>query len=325
MPEKSLLEVKNLRTIFNTDDGLVNAVNGVSFTLNAGETIGIVGESGCGKSVTCLSLLGLIPSPPGKVTGGEATFDGKEILSIPEDEKRKIRGKDISMIFQDPMTSLNPYLKISTQMTEAPMLHLGLSKKEALLKAIETLKLVGIPDPGERIEQYPHQFSGGMRQRAMIAMALTTGPKLLIADEPTTALDVTIQAQILELLAELRRKVGLSMILITHNLGVVAGMADRILVMYAGFVVEENTTGGLFRKPKHPYTEALLKSVPKLVETEKKELYTITGSPPNLVNLPDACPFYPRCPRVKDECRKKMPPIEKNGKDGNYRCYNPVL
>lgn len=323
MPQNPLLAVKNLKTVFKTDEGILNAVNGVSFSLNSGEVLGIVGESGCGKSVTCLSILGLIPSPPGKITGGEAYFEGKEILQISEDEKRKIRGRDIAMIFQDPMTSLNPFLKISTQMTEASRLHLGLSKKEAEDRAIETLQSVGIPEPEERFDQYPHQFSGGMRQRVMIAMALTTNPKLLIADEPTTALDVTIQAQILDLLTSLQKNTGLSMILITHNLGVVAGMADKIMVMYAGYVIEQNSAEELFRHPRHPYTAALLKSIPKSEEGEKSELYTITGSPPNLVNLPDACPFYPRCARVQDICKTKMPQAELNGDKGSFACYNP--
>lgn len=323
MPQSTLLTVKELKTVFKTDQGLLNAVNGVSFSLNSGEVIGIVGESGCGKSVTCLSLLGLIPSPPGKITGGEAYFEGKEILQISEDEKRKIRGRDIAMIFQDPMTSLNPFLKISIQMTEASRLHLGLSKKEAEERAIETLQSVGIPEPEERFYQYPHQFSGGMRQRVMIAMALTTNPKLLIADEPTTALDVTIQAQILALLTSLQKKSGLSMILITHNLGVVAGMADKIMVMYAGYVIEQNSAEELFRHPRHPYTAALLKSVPKPEEDEKIELYTITGSPPNLINLPDACPFYPRCTRVQEICKTKMPQEVPNGDKGSFACYNP--
>jgi oligopeptide transport system ATP-binding protein len=325
MSDDKLLEVKNLTTIFRLDEGILTAVNGVSFSVGKEETVGIVGESGSGKSVANLSVLGLIPTPPGKIIAGEIFFEGKEILNIPESEKRKIRGKKISFIFQDPMTSLNPYLRISTQLTEGLIYHNRISKKEALSKAVEMLKWVGISEAEKKVFYYPHQFSGGMRQRVMIAMALLNRPKLLIADEPTTALDVTIQAQILELLKDLKSKIGLSLILITHNLGVVAGMADRILVMYAGFLVEENITEELFLRPKHPYTKALLKAIPRLDKKEGEDYYTIPGSPPNLVDLPDACPFHPRCDRAMDDCRKKMPLLEKIGETGRFACYHPIV
>jgi oligopeptide/dipeptide ABC transporter ATP-binding protein len=318
-----LMKVKDLRTVFRTDEGLVKAVNGVSFDLYKRESLGIVGESGCGKSVTNLSIMGLIPQPPGKIVGGNIDFEGKEILRIKEKEKRKIRGKNISMIFQDPMTSLNPFMRISDQMIESLELHLNMNKNEALGRAVDMLDLVGIPNPKKRVFSYPHEFSGGMRQRVMIAMALSTDPKLLIADEPTTALDVTIQAQILEIIKELQNKIHMSLILITHDLGVVAGMTDRTIVMYAGHIVEENTTDELFSYPRHPYTRGLLDSVPSIDQQPKEELYTIKGSPPNLVELPDECPFHPRCPKAKPKCREKMPPLEKTSKTGEVACYFP--
>ncbi len=323
MSNELLMEVKNLKTIFKTDEGIVNAVNGVSFYLNKKETLGIVGESGCGKSVTNLSIMGLIPQPPGKIVNGDVFFEGKEILKISNKEKRKIRGKEISMIFQDPMTSLNPYLRISTQMTESLMLHEKMSKKDALDISIDMLKQVGIPNAGKRIHSYPHEFSGGMRQRVMIAMALSTNPKLLIADEPTTALDVTIQAQILEIIKNLQQKSGTSLILITHNLGVVAGMTDRIIVMYAGFIIEENTANKLFSNPRHPYTLGLLRSVPSIDENEKVKLYSIEGIPPNLVGLKDQCPFLPRCHKAGKLCAEKVPQLEKVSENGYVACYYP--
>jgi oligopeptide transport system ATP-binding protein len=322
MGEK-LLEVKNLKTIFKTDEGIVKAVNGVSFSLNKGESIGIVGESGCGKSVTNLSIMRLIPEPPGKIIDGEVIYKGTNILKLKKKDLYNIRGKEISMIFQDPMTSLNPFLSIETQLTETIMLHEKVNKKIAREKAISMLSMVGIPNANKRIDSYPHEFSGGMRQRVMIAMALSTNPSLLIADEPTTALDVTIQAQILELINELQKKINMSLILITHDLGVVARMTERIIVMYAGYIVEENKTEELFESPKHPYTFGLLKSIPKLDEEEKEELYSIKGTPPNLVNLPDACPFYPRCERVQDICKNKMPELKEIKVGHRIACFNP--
>lgn len=324
MENEVLMDVKHLKTQFKTDEGIVNAVNGISFRLNRRESLGIVGESGCGKSVTNLSLMGLIPQPPGKIAAGEVTFEGKDILNIPEREKRKIRGKNISMIFQDPMTSLNPYIRISEQMTEAIILHENMNKKEALVRAVDMLTMVGIPGAEKRIFSYPHEFSGGMRQRVMIAMALSTNPKLLIADEPTTALDVTIQAQILELIKDLQHKIHMSLILITHDLGVVAGMTDRIIVMYAGHIVEENTTEKLFSSPRHPYTMGLLKSVPSVDEEERTKLFTIGGSPPSLIDVPDRCPFLPRCYKAEEKCRTgNMPVLEQYSDTGKVACYYP--
>ncbi|NLJ04845.1 MAG: ABC transporter ATP-binding protein, partial [Exilispira sp.] len=306
-----------------TDEGIVRAVNGVSFIVNKQETIGIVGESGCGKSVTNLSLMGLIPSPPGKIISGEALFDGLDLLHINDKQKRRIRGKKISMVFQDPMTSLNPYLRISTQMTEVLLEHENINKKQALERSIEMLRLVGIPDPEKRIFSYPHEFSCGMRQRVMIAMAISTNPELLIADEPTTALDVTIQAQILDLLQSIQNKINMSIILITHNLGVVARMTERIIVMYAGYIVEENITDEIFYSPSHPYTKGLLKSIPRIDEEEKSKLYSIPGSPPNLVNLPEACPFYPRCDRKIEICTKSVPELKQISETHRLACFNP--
>ncbi|HOV46453.1 MAG TPA: ABC transporter ATP-binding protein [Exilispira sp.] len=323
MQKEILLKVNDLRTIFKTDEGIVRAVNGVSFIVNKQETIGIVGESGCGKSVTNLSLMGLIPSPPGKIISGEALFDGLDLLHINDKQKRRIRGKKISMVFQDPMTSLNPYLRISTQMTEVLLEHENINKKQALERSIEMLRLVGIPDPEKRIFSYPHEFSGGMRQRVMIAMAISTNPELLIADEPTTALDVTIQAQILDLLQSIQNKINMSIILITHNLGVVARMTERIIVMYAGYIVEENITDEIFYSPSHPYTKGLLKSIPRIDEEEKSKLYSIPGSPPNLVNLPEACPFYPRCDRKIEICTKSVPELKQISETHRLACFNP--
>lgn len=305
--KKPVLQVKNLQTYFKTDDGIVKAVDGVSFDLYHGQTLGIVGESGCGKSVTNLSLMQLIPSPPGKIVGGEVLFNDKDILKLTLAEMRGIRGNSISMIFQDPMTSLNPFLKISTQMMETIILHQGLSKKEAKEKSIEMLKLVGIPAAEKRVDNYPHQFSGGMRQRVMIAMALSCNADILIADEPTTALDVTIQAQILELIQELAEKLNTAVIIITHDLGVVAGMCDQVCVMYAGRMVEKGDTDPLFEKPLHPYTKGLISSVPRIDIANGGKLFSIEGQPPNLIDLPACCPFHPRCDKAMDICKTKYP------------------
>jgi oligopeptide transport system ATP-binding protein len=315
MSEEKILEVRELKTYFKTDEGTVKAVDGFSFSLGKKESIGIVGESGCGKSVTNLSILRLIPSPPGKIVGGEVILEGTDILKLPKAKLRTIRGNKISMIFQDPMTSLNPFLRISTQMIETIMLHQKLKRDEALDLSVEMLKMVGIPKPENRIHNYPHQFSGGMRQRVMIAMALSCKPKVLIADEPTTALDVTIQAQILEIMQDLSEKLGTSVIMITHDLGVVAGMCDRIVVMYAGRIVEEADTEDLFADPKHPYTQGLINSVPRLDKKNGAKLNSIPGQPPNLIDLPECCPFYPRCTHAMDVCKTKYPPkVEIEGK-----------
>jgi len=304
-----LLEVIDLQTHFRTEDGLVRAVNGVSFSVDKGETLGIVGESGSGKSVTSLSVMRLIPNPPGKIVGGKILFDGEDLLTYDEDEMRKIRGKNIAMIFQDPMTSLNPVLTIGRQITESLELHLRLTGKEARRRAAELLALVGIPSPEKRLDDYPHQFSGGMRQRVMIAMALSCNPDLLIADEPTTALDVTIQAQILELINKLKEELGMAIIIITHDLGVVAGMADRVNVMYAGRVIEEGPTDQIFADPRMPYTIGLLQSIPRLDEERGRRLNPIRGLPPDLINLPELCPFAPRCDFVQDTCYQQVPPL----------------
>lgn len=317
-----ILQVKNLKTYFKTDEGMVKAVDGVSFDLRKGETLGIVGESGCGKSVTNLSVMRLIPMPPGRIVDGEIIFNGKDILKMDDNELRKLRGNMISMIFQDPMTSLNPFLRISTQMTETIRLHQGLEKKAASGKAIEMLKKVGIPSPEKRVDDYPHQFSGGMRQRVMIAMALSCNPAVLIADEPTTALDVTIQAQILELMQHMAADFGTSTILITHDLGVVAGMCDNICVMYAGRIAEKATNDELFEDPKHPYTQGLIKSVPRMDKSSSEQLYSIEGQPPNLIDLPECCPFHPRCDRAMDICRKKYPePVILDGGSRTVSCW----
>ena len=302
-----ILKVQDLKTYFNTDDGIVKAVDGVSFTLAKGETLGIVGESGCGKSVANLSILRLIPSPPGRIVGGEILFHDRRVLKMSERALRALRGNQISMIFQDPMTSLNPFLRISTQITETLRLHQGLDRVQAREKGIEMLRMVGIPKPEKRIDDYPHQFSGGMRQRAMIAMALSCNPEILIADEPTTALDVTIQAQILEIIKELSVRLDTAVILITHDLGVVSGMCDKICVMYAGRIVERAPTDDLFATPKHPYTQGLIHSVPRLDRSTRERLYSISGAPPSLIDMPDCCPFHPRCEHAMDICRKTYP------------------
>ena len=304
----NLLDVRDLRTYFDTEDGEVKAVDGISFQLKRGETLGIVGESGSGKSVTNLSIIRLIPEPPGRIVAGEVMFDGVDILSLQEKEVRKIRGRRIAMIFQDPMTSLNPFMKISRQMMEVTQLHLGHTKSEAYEHAIKMLETVGIPEARARVDNYPHEFSGGMRQRVMIAMALSCEPELLIADEPTTALDVTIQAQILELIKKLKQVTGTSVILITHDLGVVAGMTDHLIVMYAGKVFEQASTAELFARPGNPYTQGLMRSVPDPLK-EQDQLYQIPGLPPDVAHLPPGCPFAPRCQRALEICTREFPPF----------------
>jgi len=315
-----LLEVRDLRTYFETEDGTVKAVNGISFVLKRGETLGIVGESGSGKSVTNLSIIRLVPDPPGKIVGGEIIFNGQDLLLLPTNAIRKIRGRRIAMIFQDPMTSLNPFMKISRQLMEMTELHLGHSKQQAYAHAIRMLETVGIPDARERVDSYPHEFSGGMRQRVMIAMALACEPELLIADEPTTALDVTIQAQILELIRKLKDKIGTSVILITHDLGVVAGMTDHVIVMYAGKIFEQAKTLDLFDRPANPYTKGLLRSVPDPT-AEQGKLYQIPGLPPDVAHLPSGCPFAPRCDRVQQICRDEFPPFVQLTSDHGSLCH----
>lgn len=302
-----LLEVDNLQTSFFTYAGEVKAVSGVSFYVDEGEAVGIVGESGCGKSVTVQSIMRLIPNPPGKIVGGEIRFQGKDIAKLSEKEMQKVRGKSMGMIFQDPMTSLNPVLKIGYQMAEVLQWHEGISKKEALDRSEKYLDMVGISNARKRLDQYPHEFSGGMRQRVMIAMALLCNPNLLIADEPTTALDVTIQAQILDLMRELKEKINTSIILITHDLGVVAGLCSRIIVMYGGKIVESGTTTDIFRNPKHPYTWGLMKSVPRLDAKSRAKLIPIQGTPPDLLNPPTGCAFAARCPHAMKICEQKLP------------------
>lgn len=315
-----LLDVKNLTTSFFTDDGVATAVDDVSFHINRGETLAMVGESGCGKSVTSLSILRLIPSPPGKIVSGQIIFNGEDILAKSTEEMRTIRGNSISMIFQEPMTSLNPVFTCGEQIAEAVELHQKVSHKEAMERAIEMLRLVGIPNPERRVHEYPHQLSGGMRQRVMIAMALSCNPKLLIADEPTTALDVTIQAQILDLMRRLKKEFGMSILLITHDLGVVAEMAERVVVMYAGVIVEEAAVTDLFESPLHPYTHGLLESIPRL-DAERKRLHVIEGTVPNLLKLPPGCRFAPRCPHAHERCRVAQPPLVPVGPNRSVACW----
>ncbi len=321
MNTEKILEVKNLSTYFKTDEGIVKAVQDVSFDLHKRETLGVVGESGSGKSVTNLSIMRLVPSPPGKIMSGEVSFNGVDLLSVSGKRMQQIRGDEISMIFQDPMTSLNPFLRISTQLIESFTLHQGLNKKEAHEQSIEMLKLVGIPSPEKRVDDYPHQFSGGMRQRVVIAMALSCKPKVLIADEPTTALDVTIQAQILELVKDLSAKLNTATILITHDLGVVAGICERVIVMYAGQIVEKASNTDLFKEPKHPYSRGLLNSIPRLGRKTDERLFSIKGQPPNLINVPDCCPFYPRCNYIMDICKNKNPETFNLGNNRAVKCW----
>jgi oligopeptide transport system ATP-binding protein len=317
----TLLSVRNLRTYFDEDGRVVKAVDGVSFDLARGETLGIVGESGSGKSVTNLSIMRLIPSPPGRIAGGEVIFDGKDLLKLPDSEIRAIRGKRIGMIFQDPMTSLNPFMRISKQLMEVTQLHLGHSRKDAHEHAVRMLETVGIPDARRRADGYPHEFSGGMRQRVMIAMALSCKPEVLIADEPTTALDVTIQAQILELITKIRDETGTSVILITHDLGVVAGTTDHVVVMYAGKIMERATTPELFARSGNPYTKGLLASVPDPSREDRKELYQIPGLPPDVAHLGPGCPFAPRCGRAEAVCHETFPPFVELTPNHHSLCH----
>jgi len=316
-----LLRVKDLKTYFYTQDGVVKAVDGISFELARGETLGIVGESGSGKSVTALSILKLIPDPPGKIVSGEIYLDGMDIVALKEKEMQQVRGNEIAMIFQDPMTSLNPVFTIGNQIMETIMLHQRLNKKVAREKTVELLRSVGIPNPEQRIDGYPHQFSGGMRQRAMIAMALSCNPKILIADEPTTALDVTIQAQILQLMNEIKERTNSSIIIITHDLGVIAEMADNIIIMYGGMVVEYSDVNTIFYNSHHPYTWGLLRSIPRLDEVKRERLIPIPGIPPSLINVPPGCPFSPRCRYAKDVCFKVTPELKNIGRFHKVACY----
>lgn len=314
-----LLTVADLRVSFHTRHGVVRAADGVSFAVERGETLGLVGESGSGKSVTCLSLLGLLPSPPARTEGGSALFDGVDLLRCAPRELRAIRGKRISMIFQDPMTSLNPYLRIGEQLIEPLLIHEKISRADARARGLAMLEAVGINEPARRFDQHPHHFSGGMRQRVMIAMALITRPELLIADEPTTALDVTVQAQILELIKKMQRELGMAVIFVTHDLGVVAGLCDRVQVMYAGRVVETADTATLFRAPLHPYTRALQRSIPAL-QPKGGELRTIPGTPPDLARLPTGCAFAPRCEFAADRCRAETPALREATPGHAHAC-----
>jgi len=317
----TLLQVRGLKTRFFTQDGVVNAVNGISYDLNEGETLGIVGESGCGKSVSVLSVMRLIPTPPGRIVGGEVMYQGRDLLTIDEEEIRQIRGNKIAMVFQDPMTSLNPVLTINQQVSEALELHMGMDKDQARKRTIELLGMVNIPEAGDRINDYPHQFSGGMRQRVMIAMALSCNPQLLIADEPTTALDVTIQAQIIDIIKRLKQELGMAIIWITHDLGIVAGLAERVIVMYAGHLIEEASVKDLYGDPRHPYTLGLLRSVPRLDQKVKEKLIPIEGLPPDLIDVPPGCPFAPRCDYAIERCLEENPHLETVGPRHRVACW----
>jgi len=316
-----VLEVKDLITRFNTQDGTVHAVNGVSLTLNEGELLALVGESGCGKSVTVMSLLGLIAMPPGEIIGGKAMFQDRDLLSIHSEELRHVRGRQIGFIFQDPMTSLNPVLTIGHQIMEPLRYHLDMSKEEAANRAVELMEMVGIPMARARLNDYPHQFSGGMRQRVMIAIALACFPEVLIADEPTTALDVTIQAQIIDLIKQLRQEIGMAIIWITNDLGVIAGLADRVMVMYAGLIVEHAPVKELYANPQHPYTKGLLGSLPRIDKQMEHRLTNIKGQPPNLLSAPTSCPFAPRCPYVFQRCLEENPAILPVSESHDVACW----
>ena len=319
-----LLEVRDLTTRFYTLDGFVHAVNGISYTLEEGETLGIVGESGCGKSVSVLSVMGLIPDPPGKIAAGQVLYRGQDLLRLDEAQIEHIRGKEIAMVFQDPMTSLNPVLTIGRQISEPLIVHLGMGREEARQRAVELLEMVGIPQAADRYGDYPHQFSGGMRQRAMIAMALACDPSILIADEPTTALDVTIQAQIIDLVKDLRDRLGMAVIWITHDLGIIAGLAEKVIVMYAGFIVERGSVDNIYGDPRHAYTLALLKSLPRVDRSSGEKLATIPGLPPDLLGLPPGCPFTPRCAYAVERCRQENPRLEPVGSDHEIACWVDV-
>ncbi|MBQ0828377.1 ABC transporter ATP-binding protein [Streptomyces tagetis] len=303
-----LLEVRDLHVEFRTRDGVAKAVNGVSYGVDAGETLAVLGESGSGKSVTAQTIMGILDTPPGKVTGGQILFEGRDLLTLKEEERRKVRGAGMAMIFQDALSSLNPVLTVGDQLGEMFTVHRGMSRKDARAKAVELMDRVRIPGARERVRQYPHQFSGGMRQRIMIAMAIALEPRLVIADEPTTALDVTVQAQVMDLLAELRREYRMGLILITHDLGVVADVADRIAVMYAGRIVETAPVHDIYKAPAHPYTRGLLDSIPRL-DQKGRQLYAIKGLPPSLTRIPPGCAFHPRCPMARDVCRTDVPPL----------------
>ncbi|MFE0106962.1 ABC transporter ATP-binding protein [Streptomyces sp. NPDC059009] len=314
-----LLEVRDLHVEFRTRDGVAKAVNGVNYSVDAGETLAVLGESGSGKSVTAQAIMGILDIPPGKITQGEILFQGEDLLKLKEDQRRKIRGAGMAMIFQDALSSLNPVLSVGEQLGEMFVVHRGMSRKDAKAKAIELMDRVRIPAAKERVGQYPHQFSGGMRQRIMIAMAMALEPSLIIADEPTTALDVTVQAQVMDLLAELQRELNMGLILITHDLGVVADVADDIAVMYAGRIVEQAPVHEIYKRPAHPYTRGLLDSIPRL-DQKGQELYAIKGLPPNLMNIPPGCAFNPRCPRAQDICRTDVPPLA----DVTYDAAEPT-
>ena len=317
-----LMDIRNLVTRFYTQDGVVHAVNGISYTMEEGEILGVVGESGCGKSVHALSIMRLIPSPPGKIEGGEVWFDGRDLLKLSEAEMHHVRGAEIAMVFQDPMTSFNPVFTIGFQIMEALKLHQGMDDKQARERAEELLTMVGIPEAKTRLDDYPHQFSGGMRQRAMIAMALSCNPKLLIADEPTTALDVTIQAQIIDLVKRLQEQLGMAVMWITHDLGVVARLAQRINVMYAGFIIERGNVKDIYKRPRHPYTMGLLGSLPRLDEAPGTKLVSIPGLPPDLIDLPPGCPFVPRCTYAVDRCVEERPTLkEADGVNHTVACW----
>jgi len=324
MERNLLLEVNDLQTVFHIAEGTVHAVNGVSFNIHECETLAVVGESGCGKSVTMMSLMRLIAIPPGEITSGQALYRGRDLFKVSENEMEHIRGKEIAMIFQDPMTALNPVLTIHRQLCEPLRVHLGMNEEAARERAIELLEQVGIPDPVKRIDAYPHQFSGGMRQRAMIAMSLACAPSLLIADEPTTALDVTIQAQIVELVKRLRDELCMAIIWITHDLGVVAGLAERVLVMYAGFIVEEASVDDIYEQPLHPYTLALLAALPRIDKRRHQRLKSIPGAPPNLLVAPHGCPFAARCEYTFERCLAETPPLEMIAPHHKIACWLDV-
>ncbi|MEU7567772.1 ABC transporter ATP-binding protein [Streptomyces fradiae] len=315
-----LLEVRDLHVEFRTREGTARAVNGVTYSVDEGETLAVLGESGSGKSVTAQAVMGILDTPPGRITAGQILFQGRDLLTLGEDERRKVRGARMAMIFQDALSALNPVLTVGDQLAEMYTVHRGMSKKDARARAVELMDRVRIPAARERVGQYPHQFSGGMRQRIMIAMAMALEPALIIADEPTTALDVTVQAQVMELLAELRRELGMGLILITHDLGVVADVADRIAVMYAGRIVETAPVHDLYKAPAHPYTQGLLDSIPRL-DQKGRELYAIRGLPPSLTAIPPGCPFHPRCPRVRDVCRTDVPPLYEVPGDRHSACH----